>query len=348
MTVAAIAAIAAAVVVTACVDPASDRADRDFDAAGTVERDGVRVTIEPGIAIADGAGVRLRASAPDFTIRVDGDGEVAVTIDNVAPEATLDAAARVTGPTSRALIATAPATITARTPPASRPVRFAFFSDVHASVESATAIAAAIAADPAVDFAVSGGDLVDTGGDPAEWDRVMPVLATLEVPVYGTIGNHELNAGDGELHHARFGRMNVAITFHGVRLILFDSGSGTLAPRVRAWLADTLAAPDPGATIAITHVPPRDPDAIRNGGWSSTAEADAVLAELARAGVAATLYGHIHDYVEFTNAGIPAWISGGGAVSNARLDDVGRHVLIVDVEPAAGTVAVTRHDLGLP
>ena len=37
-----------------------------------------------------------------------------------------------------------------------------------------------------------------------------------------------------------------------------------------------------------------------------------LLGMLSAAGVDLTLYGHVHTYLEFTNAGIPAYISGGG------------------------------------
>jgi hypothetical protein len=37
-----------------------------------------------------------------------------------------------------------------------------------------------------------------------------------------------------------------------------------------------------------------------------------VLAELAKEGVDIALYGQIHSYYAFANAGIPAYISGGG------------------------------------
>jgi hypothetical protein len=107
-----------------------------------------------------------------------------------------------------------------------------------------------------------------------------------------------------------------------------------------------LATPRPA--VFVTHVPLRDPDGVRNGGLSSTAEGDQILDRLARAGVAAILHGHIHDLVELRAAGIPTWISGGGARSNARLDDVGRHVLIVEIDPATAAMSVARRDLGLP
>jgi hypothetical protein len=59
-----------------------------------------------------------------------------------------------------------------------------------------------------------------------------------------------------------------------------------------------------------------------------------------------TLYGHIHTYHPFSNGGIPAYISGGGGAIPERLDGIGRHFMVVDVNPKAveqvGMVPVDR------
>jgi DNA repair exonuclease SbcCD nuclease subunit len=203
---------------------------------------------------------------------------------------------------------------------------------------------AAVNGDPAVEFLVSGGDLVDTGSATEEWDRTMSALAALRVPLYGINGNHELNGGDGEEHHARFGRMNASFAYGGVRFVLVDSGSGTLADRVWSFVDGELA-DESSMSVFVTHIPPLDPDPVRQGGLSSVHEGEALLAMLARRGVDLALYGHLHTFVATHQAGIPTWVSGGGAVSNTRLDDLGRHILFVELDPADGAVSVTRRDL---
>ena len=46
------------------------------------------------------------------------------------------------------------------------------------------------------------------------------------------------------------------------------------------------------------------------------------------------------------NAGVPAYISGGGGAIPERMDGIGRHYLVVEVDPRVGvrTVGVTRVD----
>jgi hypothetical protein len=94
------------------------------------------------------------------------------------------------------------------------------------------------------------------------------------------------------------------------------------------------------------HIPPLDPIGVRNGAFASRNEAAKLLARLATAGVDLTLYGHIHSYYHFDNAGIPAFISGGGGAIPEKFDNIGRHFLVVDADPSAQTfqVRVVRVD----
>jgi 3',5'-cyclic-AMP phosphodiesterase len=61
-----------------------------------------------------------------------------------------------------------------------------------------------------------------------------------------------------------------------------------------------------------------------------------LLGRMARGSVDLTLYGHIHTYLSFENAGIEAHISGGGGAIPERFDGIGRHFLVVDVDPQRG------------
>ncbi len=72
----------------------------------------------------------------------------------------------------------------------------------------------------------------------------------------------------------------------------------------------------------------------------SRREASRLLAKLARGQVDVTFFGHIHSYYAYSNAGIPAFISGGGGAYPERLDGIGRHFLKVDADPVVGTTVV--------
>ncbi len=81
------------------------------------------------------------------------------------------------------------------------------------------------------------------------------------------------------------------------------------------------------------HIPPIDPTGTRNGAFASRDEAVALFSELQDFDVDLTLYGHVHSFYDFDNAGIPAVISGGGGAIPERFDDIGRHFVVFDVDP---------------
>jgi Icc-related predicted phosphoesterase len=87
---------------------------------------------------------------------------------------------------------------------------------------------------------------------------------------------------------------------------------------------------------------------VRNGAFASRSEAAALLARFAQARVDLTLYGHIHSYYSFDNAGIPAFISGGGGALPERFDTVGRHFLVIEVDAARGVTGVSRVRVDTP
>jgi Icc-related predicted phosphoesterase len=129
---------------------------------------------------------------------------------------------------------------------------------------------------------------------------------------------------------------------------MIDSASATLDPLVYDWLDSWLANARSGVNIVAMHIPPLDPTGVRNGAFASRGEAAALLAGFAEARVDLTLYGHIHSYYEFTNAGIQAFISGGGGAIPERFDDIGRHFMVIEVDADRGVTGtrVVRVDPG--
>ena len=96
----------------------------------------------------------------------------------------------------------------------------------------------------------------------------------------------------------------------------------------------------------FAHIPPLDPAGTRNGAFASRLEANKLLSLLASGKVDTTFYGHVHSYYAYSNAGIPAYITGGGGAIPEQLDGIGRHYLTVDVDPARqlSQVAMVRVD----
>jgi len=345
----------AAVTATGCLHPAEDRAQRDLD-VGRADRDGLRVRVIDGLAavrhLSPGE-LRLWAGAPSLEVELRREAEAPelwrVAVANCMPDAELTAPSTVTVlPSERqratecswqlALPVDTEASIRVQSPRAllRGSFRFALMSDVQSAIGEVGDLFERINQDLAVAFVLSTGDLTERGSS-AELQRFQSQLEGLRVPYFTTIGNHELGVSPPPFHDY-FGRGSFQFEFRGVVFTLVDSASATIDPLVYDWLDEWLRQGRDRVHVFATHVPPLDPVGVRNGGFSSRSEAARLLAKLADGGVDLTLYGHIHSYYRFENAGIEAHISGGGGAVPERLDGIGRHYLAVDIGPDDGTL----------
>jgi 3',5'-cyclic AMP phosphodiesterase CpdA len=216
--------------------------------------------------------------------------------------------------------------------------RFAAFADVQEKIDDVQDIYRRMNQDPSIRFVVMSGDLTSRGSQ-GELERFQREMKTLAIPIFATLGNHELGTRD-DLFHDYFGRGNFRFTFRGAQFTLLDSASATLAPTVYDWLYGWLAEGQDRPHFVFMHIPPLDPAGTRAGAFASRLEANRLLSLLAGGGVDLTIYGHVHSYYAYSNAGIPAFITGGGGAIPEQLDGIGRHFLIIDVDPASQQTSV--------
>jgi 3',5'-cyclic AMP phosphodiesterase CpdA len=210
-------------------------------------------------------------------------------------------------------------------------------ADIQNALPEVHQVFARVNAEPGVRFVIFLGDLTERG-KLREYHEAIAQITTLDVPFYATLGNHELY-NDAERWRTYFGRYTQHFTFRGVTFSLIDSASATIDPIVYGWLDEWLAEARDRIHVYGSHYPPLDPIGYREGSMASRREAEKLLAKLAAGNVDLTLYGHIHTLHTFDNAGMPAFISGGGGAEPMRLDGIGRHFLVVDVDPAANEVS---------
>ncbi len=223
-----------------------------------------------------------------------------------------------------------------------RPFHFIVFADVQEAIAGVQDLYEAMNLEDGPEFCLISGDLT-MNGTAAEFDRFERELQRLRLPCFATLGNHDV-ADEDTAWHRRFGRGNFSFVHRGTRFTLLDSASATLSPKVWPWLDSWLAAGRTQPHLVMMHIPPLDRDGARSGAFASRAEAHQLLTKLAAAGVDLTLYGHVHTYASYTNAGIPAHISGGGGSIPMQLDGIGRHFLNIAVRPKDQrfSVAVVR------
>jgi 3',5'-cyclic AMP phosphodiesterase CpdA len=354
--------------VAGCLSVADERSRRDED-IGKGEVGGARFEVQDGLAAIrqlEPGVLTLWAQAPELRVRgrrtASAPEVLTLTVDNALPDATLEATTH-SGvvltpqpvprgrPTEKQWTVALPqdedTTLfvhSARGAPTST-WRFALLSDIQEAIDRVQDIYARMNADPSIEFVVSAGDLT-TGGKPDQLERFQRELESLVVPFFATLGNHELGTS-GVPFQTYFGRASFRFVYGGMQFTFLDSASATIDPRVYGWLDGWLAEGLNGMHTVLMHIPPIDPIGVRNGSFADRNEAAKLLAMLAEGRVDLALYGHIHSYYAFSNAGIPAYISGGGGAIPERFDGIGRHYLTIDVDPKESVVqtAIVRIDV---
>lgn len=338
-----------------CLDVADGRADIDAR-VGQLEARGAAVAVDGGRAAVRGLGdhaLHLWAGAPAIAFSLSpgpgGAGLWSVRIDNAMPGARLrlegaddDAQPTLSEqslPTRQRwqvrLQAQTSARLSFQTDDhgADAAFRYAVFADVQDAIDDVQDIYAAMNRVPGLRFVLMSGDLTEQGELPA-LRRFQRELESLAVPCFTTLGNHELGVSEGN-YHSLFGRGSHHFTFHGAHFTFLDDASATLAPRVYGWLRAWLSEGRDAFHSVYTHLPPLDAEGTRGGAFASRAEANKLLGMFARAKVDLTVYGHVHSYYAYQNAGIPAFITGGGGAIPERFDRIGRHFLTVEVDPVS-------------
>jgi predicted phosphodiesterase len=341
---------AALVLAAACLRPSEDRAERDQE-VGQAEHAGLRVEVRDGLAtvrsLSDDRLV-LWGSAPGFHAELDlpEARELTIEIQNCMSDAeltlvegtsaTLTALADTGFATRKQWRLQAPAgelqlDFGAADAEQSTPFRFALLSDVQEAIVDVADVFERINGQEELRFLLGAGDLTQQGTR-EQLERYQRELLRLGIPYFTTLGNHELGTSP-DLFHDYFGRGNFQFRFHGVYFTLLDSASATLDPIVYDWLDTWLGRAERSMHVVAMHIPPIDPIGVRNGSWASRSEAAKLLGRLAEGRVDLTLYGHVHSYYEFDNAGIPAFISGGGGAIPERFDRIGRHFMVFEISP---------------
>jgi Icc-related predicted phosphoesterase len=351
-------AAALALPLSACARPAEERAERDRS-VGQARGESLAVAVKDGLAAVralEAARLVLWGSAPsyEFTLTSAERTSVTVELQNCLSDAELVAlepseimlTEEPSGrPTRRLFTVELPAgasrlRVAAPDADDAGPFRFALLSDVQEAIDRVSDIFERLNLEPDVRFLLGAGDLTERGSV-EELERYQRELEALDVPYFTTLGNHELGQSPSR-YHDYFGRGNFQFGFRGVSFTLLDSASATLDPIVYGWLDGWLKAAENRVHVVSMHIPPLDPIGVRNGAFASRPEAAKLLAKLAEGNVDLTVYGHIHSYYSFENAGIQAYISGGGGAIPERFDDVGRHFLVFDIHAEQGVVDQRR------
>jgi len=338
-----------------CLRPSEERAELDLE-VGQAERAELSVSVDDGLAAVRAFSdekLVLWGNAPGFQLSLTASSPRVFELDvqNCLPDAQLQVLsghAELTPladsgiPTRkgwRVSLGTGSTRLAFAAPDSNQrdAFRFALLSDVQEALDRVGDIYERLNEEADVRFVLGAGDLTERGTRD-ELEQFQTELLRLKIPYFATLGNHELGTHP-DLFHEYFGRGNSHFDFHGVAFTLLDDASASIDPMVYDWLDDWLETSRRQVHVVAMHIPPVDPIGVRNGSMASRSEANKLLARLAKGRVDLTLYGHIHSYYSFDNAGIPAFIAGGGGAIPERFDRVGRHFMTFTIDAEAGVTA---------
>lgn len=345
-----------------CTRPGEERAYAELEVGSLRAPDGLAIEVAGGLARIERASIGeivLWAQAPVLSVEVTVPPEAAGSWRVEAQNLPFDAQVSVDGAaslqasaqrhtTSEFNLVLAPGLHTLRIAPPDAeqrtPFRFVAMADIQTGLATVHQLFAKINQVTDARFVVFMGDLTERA-EREEYQLAATQLQTLAIPFYATLGNHELWA-DPDRFFSQFGRASFHFDFRGVAFTFADSGDAGLDPVVEDWVDDWISQGRDQVHIFLSHFPPIDPMGTRNGSFRSLRDGHRLLGKLARGGVDLTLFGHVHTFEAFENAGIPSYISGGGGAQQERWDGIARHFLIIDVgaEDGVQSVAVRRVD----
>jgi acid phosphatase type 7 len=263
------------------------------------------------------------------------------------------------------------------------PFRFVAYGDtrfhdpkdtVAANPQVRVALVQAIAdANPA--FICFTGDIVYNGYDANDWkvwDSETSIWREKKIPVYPSLGNHDLH-GDQKValgnYFERFPELKGS-RYYSVRaanslILVLDSSQAESTGPQSEWLSDKLdhVPADVDFVFLMFHHPPytSSSDAGIFGGGHSARAPEQALAKVLEERQAHARYrivvfsGHVHNYERHEHGGVTYFVTGGGAAHaypiERRSDDpfqskeVNYHYLLINVDRQQLTVTMNRLDL---
>ena len=228
------------------------------------------------------------------------------------------------------------------------------------------------AANPA--FLCITGDIVYNGYDANDWkvwDEETSIWRDKSIPIYPSLGNHDLH-GDAAIalrnYFQRFPELGnsryYSLRAGNVLLLALDSSLGEVGGAQGEWLSgklDHVPAKVDFVFLLFHHPPYTSSSDSHTGGGHSARPAEQALAKFLEQRQAQARYrivvfsGHVHNYERHEHGGVTYFVTGGGAAHPYPIDrapddsfqgtGVNYHYLLVGVDAKQLTVTMHRLDL---
>ncbi len=136
------------------------------------------------------------------------------------------------------------------------PFRFVIMSDLHSGYNIfVPELDSIIGYDP--DFIIINGDFTNYGY-PSEYMMSAAFAENLPVPVFSSIGNHDVWNGGSTSYNKYFGPFHYSFVYRNSKFIFLDSSTGIIGENQFDWLIDELDNNKSEFLFVISHMPPID------------------------------------------------------------------------------------------
>jgi 3',5'-cyclic AMP phosphodiesterase CpdA len=164
------------------------------------------------------------------------------------------------------------------------------------------------------DFVIHCGDLTPFG-QPSQFSEVISALDAFSVPVYTTVGNHDIREGGGSRYLEEFGFPTYSFDMGPAHFTVFNSSGSDVLESEMLWLEQDLQQSDSEFKFVFTHIPPFDPRSGQEHAMLNETTADRLMALFEAQGVNTVFAGHIHMFNEIVRNGVRYVVTGGAGAS---------------------------------
>ena len=219
------------------------------------------------------------------------------------------------------------------------------------------------------------GDIVYNGNDADDWkvwDSETSVWRSRKIPIYPTLGNHDLHGSEKDAlgnYFQRFPDLKnsryYAVRAANLVMLVLDSSLDEMAGPQGQWLTGKLdhVPADVDFVLIMLHHPPytSSSDEKKYGGGHSSRGQEHLLAKMLEERQGHRRYrivvfsGHVHNYERHEHGGVTYFVSGGGAAHAYPIErapddpfqskEVNYHYLLIEVERQKLKVTMNRLDL---
>jgi predicted phosphodiesterase len=174
-------------------------------------------------------------------------------------------------------------------------------------------------------FALLCGDLTPSGRA-SEFVFLQEALNDSSVPVYTTVGNHDVRTDGAAEYISRLGPVEYSFTYGGITFAVADSSDLNITSGQVSWMREVFASA--AKKVIVTHAPCYDP--YEEDHTLSQESCDRLLDFVATGGIDAVFTGHIHAF-NHTVIGDADFVITGGA--GGALKEGEHHYVNVSVTP---------------